>query len=131
MIKYKLLCKNCDLKFDSWFASSNEYEKLKQKKLLVCHKCNSKKIVKTIMAPGLINAKNIELNGTGNYLHGAYSYIIKPNGARKLIAWINENGFLPADIQIGDKILDIKVIKPTNAFKLEAKLNSGSSICDN
>ena len=60
MIKYKLLCKNCDLKFDSWFASSNEYEKLKQKKLLVCHKCNSKKIVKTIMAPGLINAKNIE-----------------------------------------------------------------------
>ena len=55
MIKYKLLCKNCDLKFDSWFASSNEYEKLKKKKLLNCHKCNSKKIEKTIMSPQLIN----------------------------------------------------------------------------
>ena len=31
MIKYKLICKNCDLSFDSWFASSNEYEKLKKK----------------------------------------------------------------------------------------------------
>tara|TARA_B100000674_G_C37511393_1_gene764977 strand:+ start:151 stop:579 length:429 start_codon:yes stop_codon:yes gene_type:complete len=58
MIKYKLFCKNCDLKFDSWFASSNEYEKLKNKKLLNCHKCNSTKVEKTIMAPKLINNKS-------------------------------------------------------------------------
>ena len=60
MIKYKLICKNCDLKFDSWFASSNEYERLKKKKLLSCHKCNSVKVEKTIMAPQLIsqNLKN-------------------------------------------------------------------------
>ena len=58
MIKYKLLCKNCNLKFDSWFASSNEYERLKKKKLLSCHKCNSIKIEKTIMAPHLINTKS-------------------------------------------------------------------------
>ena len=57
MIKYKLFCKNCDLKFDSWFASSNEYERLKKKKLLTCHKCNSTKVEKTIMAPQLINRK--------------------------------------------------------------------------
>ena len=31
MIKYKLLCRNCDLSFDSWFSSSKEYEKLKKK----------------------------------------------------------------------------------------------------
>ena len=55
MIKYRLLCKNCDLQFDSWFASSSEYEKLKKKKLLNCHKCNSFKVEKTIMAPQLIN----------------------------------------------------------------------------
>ena len=47
MIKYKLLCKECDLKFDSWFASSNEYERLKKKKLLNCHKCNSFQVEKT------------------------------------------------------------------------------------
>ena len=33
MIKYRLICKNCDSKFDSWFASSNEFERLKKKKL--------------------------------------------------------------------------------------------------
>ena len=58
MIKYKLFCNECDLKFDSWFASSNEYERLKKKKLLNCHKCNSLKDEKTIMAPQLINSKS-------------------------------------------------------------------------
>ena len=58
MIKYKLFCKECDLKFDSWFASSNEYERLKKKKLLNCHNCNSEKVEKTIMAPQLINNKS-------------------------------------------------------------------------
>ena len=58
MIKYKLFCKECDLKFDSWFASSNEYERLKKKKLLNCHNCNSFNVEKTIMAPQLINSKS-------------------------------------------------------------------------
>ena len=58
MIKYKLVCNNCDLIFDSWFASSNEYEKLKKKKLLNCHNCNSYKVEKTIMSPQLINSKS-------------------------------------------------------------------------
>ncbi len=58
MIKYKLACLNCDLKFDSWFASSNEYEKLKKKNFLICHKCNSSNVEKTIMAPRLINTKS-------------------------------------------------------------------------
>ena len=62
MIKYKLLCKNCDLKFDSWFASSKEYEKLKKKKLLTCHICNSEKVEKTLMAPKLIHGKNKQKN---------------------------------------------------------------------
>ena len=59
MIKYKLICKNCNFKFDSWFASSAEYEKLKIKKFLNCHNCNSKKIEKTLMAPKLINRSDI------------------------------------------------------------------------
>ena len=57
MIKYKLICKDCNTKFDSWFASSNEYEKLKKRKLLTCHGCNSLKVEKTLMAPQLINRK--------------------------------------------------------------------------
>ena len=34
MIKYNLICRKCDLTFDSWFATSKEYDKLKKKKLL-------------------------------------------------------------------------------------------------
>ena len=58
MIKYKLICKDCNTKFDSWFASCNEYEKLKKRKFLTCHSCNSSKVEKTLMAPQLINNKN-------------------------------------------------------------------------
>ena len=54
MIKYKLVCKKCDFSFDSWFASSHEYDKLKKKKFLNCHNCNSKQIEKSLMAPKLI-----------------------------------------------------------------------------
>ena len=57
MIKYKLACKDCKIQFDSWFASSSEYEKLKKRKFLTCHKCNSIKVEKTLMAPQLINTK--------------------------------------------------------------------------
>jgi len=57
MIKYKLECKNCETIFDSWFASSNEFEKLKKKHLLVCHICNSKSVDKTLMAPSVMNKK--------------------------------------------------------------------------
>ena len=55
MIKYNLLCKNCDISYDSWFASSKEFDKLKKKKLINCHGCGSLKVEKNLMAPKLIN----------------------------------------------------------------------------
>ena len=58
MIKYRLVCKNCSLSFDSWFASSNEFEKLRKKNYLNCHKCNSTKVEKTLMAPKMIKITN-------------------------------------------------------------------------
>ena len=58
MIKYKLFCKNCELKFDSWFASSNEYDRLKKKNFLNCHNCKSLEVEKSLMAPQLINSKS-------------------------------------------------------------------------
>ena len=57
MIKYKLECSECKIDFDSWFASSVEFEKLKKKKLLVCNICNSTKVDKTLMAPRVMNNK--------------------------------------------------------------------------
>ena len=60
MVKYNLLCKKCKLTFDSWFASSKEYDKLKTKKLVNCHNCGSLRVDKNLMAPKLIN-KNLSL----------------------------------------------------------------------
>ena len=57
MIKYRLICKDCSIQFDSWFASSNEFEKLKRRKFLNCHNCNSQKVEKSLMSPQLINSK--------------------------------------------------------------------------
>ena len=64
MIKYRLVCNNCEITFDSWFASSREYEKLKKKKFLVCHNCNSQKIEKTLMSPQLISSKKKSKDST-------------------------------------------------------------------
>ena len=63
MIKYNLVCKKCDLTFDSWFSSSNEYEKLKNKNLLNCLSCNSTRVQKNLMAPKLINNNQKIRNG--------------------------------------------------------------------
>ena len=62
MIKYRLICKNCDLNFESWFNSSLEFERLKKKDLLNCHVCESKDIEKTLMAPNLVksNLKSVD-----------------------------------------------------------------------
>ena len=83
MIKYRLSCKNCKLIFDSWFATSNEYDKLKKKKLLNCYNCNSLKVEKTLMAPKLINknfnnSNNKELKNYKNTIK-KYQEFIKKN----------------------------------------------------
>jgi hypothetical protein len=58
MIKYKLICKDCETTFDSWFSTSREYEKLKKKKFLNCHICNSLNVEKTLMSPSVFMSKN-------------------------------------------------------------------------
>ena len=58
-------------------------------------------------------AKFLEKNQTGNYMRGAYGYIIKPHAAKKIVEWISINGFVPADNQIGDALVDIQVVSPT------------------
>tara|TARA_S200000501_G_scaffold319636_1_gene314042 strand:- start:424 stop:852 length:429 start_codon:yes stop_codon:yes gene_type:complete len=63
MIKYQLICKECKLTFDSWFASSKEFEKLKKKNFLSCHNCNSIDIEKSLMKPNVLN-KSKSINET-------------------------------------------------------------------
>ena len=62
MIKYKLLCNDCSQNFDSWFASSKEFEKVNKLKFLNCPNCNSYKVEKSLMAPSVINNKKKNKN---------------------------------------------------------------------
>ena len=58
MIKYRLICKDCETIFDSWFSSSKEYERLKKKNFLNCHICSSLSVEKTLMSPSVFMSKN-------------------------------------------------------------------------
>ena len=52
MIKYTLQCENHH-QFDSWFASSDAFDKLKSSNLLACEVCGSNAISKSLMAPSV------------------------------------------------------------------------------
>jgi hypothetical protein len=58
MIKYRLVCKNCETIFDSWFSSSKKYERLKKKNFINCHICNSLSVEKSLMTPSVLTLKN-------------------------------------------------------------------------
>ena len=73
-MKYRLTCKDCKNIFDSWFSSSKEYERLKKKKFLNCHNCNSLKIEKTLMSPNVLSLKD---NSKTDYQTKKYKEITK------------------------------------------------------
>ena len=52
MIKYKLQCKNLHM-FESWFRTSDDYQKLNDEQLLSCEICGSKSISKSLMSPSV------------------------------------------------------------------------------
>jgi hypothetical protein len=58
MIKYLLKCQNKH-EFESWFADSKEFEKLRKKNLIDCIFCQSKNISKSIMSPNINSRKKI------------------------------------------------------------------------
>ena len=84
MIKYQLSCKNCKNVFNSWFASSKEYEKLKKMNLINCNSCHSLNIDKSIMSPRIStnldtkNPKNqARINEVKSKIQEFQSYIKK------------------------------------------------------
>lgn len=58
----------------------------------------------------------------GGYFKGAWSYIIKPHAAKKLIEMIKLNGWVPADKQLGQNILRLQSTAST-IFRIHAKYN--------
>ena len=93
MIKYNLKC-NKNHEFESWFADSNEFEKLNEKKLLECIYCSSKNIEKSIMAPmvSLDYDKNNESNSIENILKDEKNKLLKlRNYVEKNFEFVGDN----------------------------------------
>ena len=83
MIKYNLTCK-CNCTFDSWFASSEEFERLMKKKIITCIECDSTNVNKSLMSPNVSNSKKINNE----------SYKFQKNVKKKIIEYqkfIKEN----------------------------------------
>ena len=53
MIRYALICGDCDAEFEAWFASSDAYDALADAGQLDCIQCQSHRISKQIMAPAI------------------------------------------------------------------------------
>ena len=63
MIKYKLQCKNLH-QFESWFRTSDDYEKLSNEKMLSCEICGSKSISKSLMSPSVSSKEKKQIKET-------------------------------------------------------------------
>jgi len=48
-----------------------------------------------------------------NNIPGAYSYIVKPAGAKKLIAAAEKNGFFPTDVHINSYYVSLNTVNPS------------------
>ena len=62
MIKYTLHCSNFH-QFDSWFSSSEAFDKLKDSKLLSCELCGDTSVSKSVMAPSVKKKKDAAIKG--------------------------------------------------------------------
>jgi len=57
MIKYALICQDCEAEFEAWFANSKAYDKQAPRGLVECPHCSGTKISKAIMAPAVSGTK--------------------------------------------------------------------------
>tara|TARA_Y100001958_G_C20903764_1_gene324801 strand:- start:109 stop:531 length:423 start_codon:yes stop_codon:yes gene_type:complete len=101
MIKYNLKCHN-NHEFESWFSNSQEFEKLKKKKLLECIYCSSIKINKSIMSPmiSVISKKKVDTINLEKNLKGEKAKLLK---IRKYI----ENNFEYVGKNFSKEVRDI------------------------
>jgi len=57
MIRYALICGDCEHEFEAWFASSSAFDVLADKRLVTCPVCAGARVTKQIMAPSVKSPK--------------------------------------------------------------------------
>jgi len=101
MIKYNLKCNN-EHEFESWFSDSDEFDKLKSKKLLECIFCSSKNINKSIMAPMVSGTKE-----NNNLKKDLNENLVKEKDKLLKLRKFIENNFEYVDKNFSDKVREI------------------------
>ena len=98
MIKYNLKCKNKH-EFESWFADSKEFERLKSKKIIECTFCGTKLIEKSIMSPNILSKdeKNQNYVGSKNFKKIREDLIKMRNFVEKNFEYVGEN--FPSEVR--------------------------------
>ena len=76
MIKYTLKCNNSH-QFESWFRTSDDYEKLNNEKMLSCEICGSKSISKSLMSPSVSSKEKKRTKETLNTVPSKLQKLIK------------------------------------------------------
>ena len=102
MIKYNLSCKN-NHSFESWFADSKEFDRLKRKNLIECIFCQSKKVDKSIMAPGVLNTKTHNIKKDHNELNELKKFKKDLQNIRKFV----ENNFEYVEKNFAKKVREV------------------------
>lgn len=57
MIKYALICSDCEAEFEAWFGSSDAYDQKAERGLVECLQCGGSNVGKAIMAPAVSGTK--------------------------------------------------------------------------
>ena len=57
MIRYALICGDCEHDFEAWFASSAAFDTQAGKRLVTCPDCGGANVAKQIMAPSVKSPK--------------------------------------------------------------------------
>ena len=102
MIKYNLSCKN-NHSFESWFSDSKEFDRLKRKNLIECIFCHSKKVDKSIMAPGVLNTKTHNIKKNRNELNELKKFKKDLQNIRKFV----ENNFEYVEKNFAKKVREV------------------------
>lgn len=63
MIRYALICADCEAEFEAWFAGSEAYAAQAVKNQLECPSCHGHRVGKQIMAPAVRSSKNQAAEG--------------------------------------------------------------------
>ncbi|KCZ92440.1 DUF1178 family protein [Hyphomonas johnsonii] len=57
MIRYALICGDCEHLFEAWFAGSEAFDRQVKKRLVTCPDCSGANVSKQIMAPSVRSPK--------------------------------------------------------------------------